>query len=665
MATMFKKSDMRQGAKPVDPDKAKIKSQDFERECIGTARTLSRNFMASVEFSGDQAATSGNRIVLPSLPEDVMLTKRQARVARGFVDHESAHQSYTDMSMMNHAIEVSKARGVKNLPGLLNAVEDVRIEARRIKEYPGSKQNLEATCDAVAERFLEKKEAGDEVWSNRDSIMGLALVWSGRKALGYNSPKVDECLGRLDPAIKAEAEAWNEAIINGKTTWDSWATTKKIGLGKSPDDDDDEGGDTRGGKKGKDEGDDGTGPRGKDEGNEGGKGEDDSDGPGRKNVGELAEFEPNNAEMLEEDAGDVVNREWSNLKGARKGWTTFTRADDKEHTRHDAENRYGTNKECNYGYYRIARTRHEGRLRTTADYESQRSEIASTVNVMRTKFQRMLMAMMKRKWNRNLEDGYLDSKRLVAAASGKESNVFKLRGNTPSLNTAVVMLVDMSGSMHGSRVMLASQAVIAMSEILEPAGIPFEVLGFNDCSNFWREETKLMLRRQGGPHGAMKKYNRVFPVDHYVFKSFREGLREARPAISAINDCVAGQNCDGEAVLWAGNRLAKRGEARRIFLVLSDGYPAFSTNSAHKAHSHLRNAVAMQAEKGIECIGIGIQSDAVKQYYEKSVVVDGLSDLPVVVMGEMSRILLGDRGVKASKALINASDKGSLRRGRL
>ena len=55
------------------------------------------------------------------------------------------------------------------------------------------------------------------------------------------------------------------------------------------------------------------------------------------------------------------------------------------------------------------------------------------------------------------------------------------------------------------------------------------------------------------------------------------------------------ENIDGEAILWAYNRLKKRKEERKILMVISDGAPVddstLSVNSGDYLEKHLKKIV--------------------------------------------------------------------------
>src|SRR3546814_4610087 len=82
------------------------------------------------------------------------------------------------------------------------------------------------------------------------------------------------------------------------------------------------------------------------------------------------------------------------------------------------------------------------------------------------------------------------------------------------------------------------------------------------------------------------------------------------------------ENIDGEALLWAHNRLIARVEERRILMVISDGAPVddstLSVNSGTYLEGRLRRVIAwIENRATVELGPIGIGQD-VTRYYQKA-----------------------------------------------
>jgi cobaltochelatase CobT len=76
-----------------------------------------------------------------------------------------------------------------------------------------------------------------------------------------------------------------------------------------------------------------------------------------------------------------------------------------------------------------------------------------------------------------------------------------------------------------------------------------------------------------------------------------------------------------------------------VLLVLSDGRPAGGGNS-HEQYGKLHKSIAEAPKFGVDLFGIGICDASVRQFYPRHVVLNDLTMLPRLVMGELKSILL-------------------------
>jgi cobaltochelatase CobT subunit len=274
------------------------------------------------------------------------------------------------------------------------------------------------------------------------------------------------------------------------------------------------------------------------------------------------------------------------------------------------------------------------------DYDYIMMKMAGYINVMRRKLERAILSKANRDWETGKEDGRIDSKRLVSAVAGRV-DVFKDRIDQPEMDTALSVLVDLSGSMYGQPAEVASECVVAIAESLDRTGVAYEILGFNSQSS---QEAKLAPKiSRAESEGSDLRWSRYEPIDIWEFKRFSDRLFEAKGSISQLKECVGGNNVDGESVMIAFKRLKQRPEKRKILMVFSDGQPAAHSDSPSMLRVHLKKVVRTILKSGVECIGIGILSDAVKRYYPTYVVVDSLEDLATNVMEQLSQALMGKR----------------------
>jgi len=102
-------------------------------------------------------------------------------------------------------------------------------------------------------------------------------------------------------------------------------------------------------------------------------------------------------------------------------------------------------------------------------------------------------------------------------------------------------------------------------------------------------------------------------------------------------------NVDPEAILWGGYHLLSRQEKRKVYFVFSDGQPAFTGDCKQNViDRYTKEAVQTISKKGIEVIGVGIESNAVTKYYDDSFVVNNINEFTGQVFTKLTRKLLGN-----------------------
>jgi cobalamin biosynthesis protein CobT len=639
------------------------------------ARTFSRDGKLRVVFQGEVAATDGDTIYLPALDQTKTLTKAQVMIGRGYCDHEAGHNRHTDMPAYKAAVRAAEERGDKLFPHILNALEDVRIEKRIIADYVGSRENLAAVHHAVNHEFLTehlpKQPEAVEDWR---IIAPAAITWEGFQRAGYDEFTLDgytprshaECKAKLPADLQRKVELWIDALEGCRNTKDVIDLAER--LCKEVHEHEREkrsggGGGEGGGKSGSDgaeagkrerpdtytvEAPDGTMTKAPDTTSSTG-----GVGAGPEKVDRVYDPDreaPPTPIGTELNIKRVFGDASTSIEAGYRPWST---SHDKIHTRHDGPGKYvGVDKRGrpdysnNFSYgHRLSRPSGDSMYRRALE------NAQGSTNQMRRKLERALMAKLRADWRGGHEYGRLDTKRLVPAYNG-ESNVYRMKEEAPALDTALSILIDLSGSMSGSPAYLAMQATICLAEVLEKVNVPFEVLGFNNSSGFLDEASAKQYQRDINDG---KKYSRWEPLDIYVFKDFNESLREARRAMGHITACAGGNNSDGDAVLVAHRRLMKRREARKILLVMSDGYPAhMSSFGRQHIYNWLRNVVDYVELTGVKLIGIGIMSDAVSQFYPRYQVLNSLAELPKGVLDNIARMLLGERFRVDNKDLLSA-----------
>ena len=110
------------------------------------------------------------------------------------------------------------------------------------------------------------------------------------------------------------------------------------------------------------------------------------------------------------------------------------------------------------------------------------------------------------------------------------------------------------------------------------------------------------------------------------------------------------ENIDGEALMWAHNRLLARPEQRRILMVISDGAPVddatLSANPGNYLERHLRDAIDyIENRSDVELTAIGIGHD-VTRYYRRAVTLIDAEELGSTMMNSLAELFDEDVPVR-------------------
>lgn len=97
------------------------------------ADALGRKYGINVRIGGNRAYTDGNNIQLPALPLDAGDTA--LNLARGYLDHETAHLRHTDFELLAKANLAPVEKHVWNI------LEDFMVERKLATIYPTTVAN--------------------------------------------------------------------------------------------------------------------------------------------------------------------------------------------------------------------------------------------------------------------------------------------------------------------------------------------------------------------------------------------------------------------------------------------------------------------------------------------------------------------------------------------
>jgi len=279
----------------------------------------------------------------------------------------------------------------------------------------------------------------------------------------------------------------------------------------------------------------------------------------------------------------------------------------------------------------LARLRHQ--------LDQQLSHLQGVVARLANRLQRRLMAMQTRSWDFDLEEGILDAGRLARIIANPTHPLsFKQETDTEFRDTIVTLLIDNSGSMRGRPITVAAMSADILARTLERCGVKVEILGFTTRS--WKGGQS---REQWV--GADKPINpgRINDLRHIVYKAADTPWRRARKNLGLmLREGLLKENIDGEALLWAHQRLLVRSEQRRILMVISDGAPVddatLSANPGNYLERHLREVINwIETRSEVELTAIGIGHD-VTRYYRRAVTLIDAEELGGTMMRSLTEL---------------------------
>lgn len=190
--------------------------------------------------------------------------------------------------------------------------------------------------------------------------------------------------------------------------------------------------------------------------------------------------------------------------------------------------------------------------------------------------------------------GRINKRRLATVPLGNE-RVFRTKEVHDVLDTAVLLLVDSSGSMSGTRYTCATAATVELCNVLQAIGISHSVLGFTH------------------------DYDSSVIYEH---KNFNERV-DILSSMCSDDTSLAG-NSDGNSLLYAADKLMQQKQKRKVMIVLSDGQPVDGKSAVallKKVASDLDNS------KAIDLYSIGIETTSVEHFYKNTSVIEDASEL--------------------------------------
>lgn len=280
------------------------------------------------------------------------------------------------------------------------------------------------------------------------------------------------------------------------------------------------------------------------------------------------------------------------------------------------------------------------RLRQMLD--TQLAAHQAIITKLANRLQRKVMAQQRRSWEFGLDEGILDPSRLARIIANPTVPLsYKAEKETDFRDTVVTLLIDNSGSMRGRPIALAAMSADIISRTLERCGVRSEILGFT--TRAWKGGKSRELWMD---HDRPAEPGRLNDIRHIIYKAADAPMRRTRKNLGLmLKEGILKENIDGEALVWAYNRLARRPEARKILMVISDGAPVddstLSVNPSNILEADLRNVIGWIEDKsdvGLAAIGIGHD---VTRYYSNAMTIADADELAKALINQLEKLFEG------------------------
>ncbi|MDB5448349.1 MAG: cobalamin biosynthesis protein [Phenylobacterium sp.] len=600
---------------PVEP---------FKRALANAARSLAEMPDLEIVYSGEGPQLSGKRAVLPHPPRD--LTPADAARIRGLADQMALRLAHHDI-----------AQHAKNRPAspqgqpVYDAIEQARIEAIGANALSGVRANIKAVLEqAWAKRGFNQVEA----LSNPPMAEVISLMVRERLT-GEPPPTAARPLVEL---FRAEVEAKAGADLDKlmAAVGDQKAYSRIVrailrdlrmadDLTEQPDEADQD--------------------EDSSEAGEPDASEENDDGDGEGQSPQSAALDESEASRQETDDADSQAMEAEESADAEDSDETPEMGEGEQPARPDLK---GEGKVVTYKVFTTAHdeivaaeelcdTEELGRLRAYLD--QQLASLSNVVSRLANRLQRKLLAQQNRAWTFDLEEGILDAARLTRVIIDPTAPLsFKEEEDTEFRDTVVTILIDNSGSMRGRPIMVAAVCADILARTLERCGVKTEILGFT--TRAWKGG---LSREDWLKAGKPAQPGRLNDLRHIIYKAADAPWRRARRNLGLMmREGLLKENIDGEALLWAHQRLIGRPEQRRILMVISDGAPVddstLSVNSGHYLERHLREVIAeIEAKSPVQLIAIGIGHD-VTRYYRHAVTIVDVEQLAGAIVDQLAEL---------------------------
>lgn len=550
-----------------------------DQELAGLAMTLGRDAKIRITVSGDGSycKPDGSHINIARMPS----TPLGRMLMIGLVFHEVAHKNYT---------KGGRPDGL--LGDMMNVIEDIRVDSETIKARPGACFNLEA----VTSHYVNKGSL--EPTGLPHAMLGKVMAFGFGRILKHKSiiPLEAVCNEMMDDAFGQDFVEDVDAIIKDIPKLRSTSDTTKMAQKlidllvqqqtppapatsqnqQQPQFQEH----AQNGKPGNNSGSSQCMTKQQSQGNEANSQQNDksSQASGGNGAGTGGSKRPTPEEIAE-----MLNN--------KTGYGDLSKLIQSELDK--MADSIPSNKRVGIPMLPVI-----GKLKTR-NGKLDEIEAISASSRMRARLMGMLQSIKMKPQSYGLSGRKLAVGRLARMALG-DPRIFRKKIATVEVNTAVTVLLDLSGSMI-NRYEIANASAFALHNTL------FGLKGVVVCSLEFSgkdREPEVSVLVDFGKKPLSENFN------HHPF--------DGTPTHNAI---------------WAARvMLLQRPEPRKIMLILTDGCP--------DNDSETRASTQRTIKDGIEIAAIGIMDKSVQRYWDNHKVINSVQELPVAMFGVMEGLLV-------------------------
>lgn len=548
--------------------------------------------------SGDAAKTDGHTITLPPLDGE----DQKVRIkALGFIAHESRHVKDTDMEVWLREVTTPLRKDV------INSLEDIRIERDQGKEFPGCATYLKDLLAVMIEEGHVRARTPDEhpalimcSWMRhklRHDVLGQTCIASVLEQ--------SEAVFRatIPQGMATRLEALMYEVTDCNSTQDVADLSNQIIRMIEDEEKKEEEQEKKQDESQKDQ----SQPEQSGQ-TPGGNGAEQEEGEGQSQPQSAGAGAPSGQKPTSPTQGQGASNEMPSSEVLRKILSAGEETVEEglgEMVAKQLNAIADPNK--NLRVFNSSRT---GSLGPSQPYDF---KVRGTVNAMRVRLHTLLQAQTRTRTVRSSQGTRLSSKHLHEARLG--GNVFEKKFRGESVDTAVSILIDKSGSMS-NRINLAGEAAYALASALDSV---------------------LNVKVAAG----------IFPTQTGVDYLSWFGERPATRALNFAHLTAHGGTPMSDSLARATIDLLRQPQKRKIQLIITDGQPAYEyqtitrngTPEQYIPVDQTRTVVASAQAAGIEVMGIGIGVD-LGHLFDTWCSIDSIEALPGQMFGMMQNSLL-------------------------